>query len=298
MDRSRAADDRPPISVIVPVHDDAERLRACLHAIAAQTYSAELIDVVVVDNASSRDQSVALPSDDRFRMVTEARRGSYAARNTGVGHARGEVLAFTDADCLPRPTWLERAARRLSESGVDAVGGNIVLTYTGGRPVTGPEIYEARHDFLQRTYVEQWQFAATANLVVPRDVFEAVGPFDSALQSGGDLDWGRRLAASGRRLVYADDAVVDHPSRPSWHELRVKTLRVANGLADRDAGQTPRGSLVRTAGRQLRGGLTIWLKVWRQDVPGGPVARLRYAAAFAYVRVLRAVVNLRRSARR
>nr|WP_297425127.1 glycosyltransferase [uncultured Actinotalea sp.] len=301
-DRTRTADPegRPTVTVVVPVYDDVDRLRLCLRALARQDYPAHLLDVVVVDNASPSDQSPALPTGDaRFRLLHEARRGSYAARNTGVAAARGDVLAFTDADCVPRPDWISRAVDRWGGAADRAVGGDIRLVFRDGRgPVSGPELYEVQHDFLQRTYVERWHFAATANLVVPRPLFERVGAFDSALQSGGDLDWGRRLAGAGGHLVFAADAVVEHPSRPTWGELGRKTVRVANGLADKDAGATGRPALIRQALRNVRGGTTIWVKVWFRDRPEGVVPRLRYATAFTFVRLLRSGVHLQRAAHR
>lgn len=289
-------DELPTVSVVIPVFNDAERLRTCLRAIARQTYPADRVDVVVVDNASTEDLRPALPQDSRFRMVGETRRGSYAARNAGVAVATGEVLAFTDADCIPRPDWLSEAVAALRRPSTDAVGGLIHLLFrSGDGPFTGPELYEAKHDFLQHKYVEEWSFAATANLVVGAETFHRVGPFNSDLLSGGDLDWGTRLGQSGGRLVYSARAVVDHPSRPTWGELATKSLRVANGLSDRAEG-TARTQLLRTAMRQARGGVTIWVKVWRETVPSGGLAKARYAAAFSFVRLLRTGVQMRRLA--
>ena len=76
-------------------------------------YPADRFDVVVVDNASTEDVAAAVPADERFTLLVEPRRGSYAARNTGLGVARGEVLAFTDADCRPDPDWLTEAVAEL-----------------------------------------------------------------------------------------------------------------------------------------------------------------------------------------
>src|SRR5690606_4053426 len=131
-----------------------------------------------------------------------------------------------------------------------------------------------------------FSFAATANLFVRADTFRAVGPFDAALKSGGDLDWGTRLGESGRTLVYAPDAVIDHPSRPTWRELTTKSIRVAHGLADLAASLGPR-TIVARAVRELRGGLAVWVKVWRTDQPAGRLEKARYAAAYSYVSVLR-----------
>lgn len=281
--------DRPTVTVIIPVYNDVERLRTCLAALVAQDYPAEKIDVVVADNASTQDVSAALPpGDDRFQVVHEARRGSYAARNAGLRVATGEVYAFTDSDCLPRPDWLSQAVTALTApGGPDAVGGEIHLVFrNGGGPSTGPEFYEAVDGFNQRRFVEGGNFAATANLVVPADVMRAVGPFNPDFQSGGDDEWGHRLTGSGHRLAYSADAVVDHPSRPTWRELRRKTVRVAHGVARLTASQ-PTGTVLRELVREARGGVTVWLSIWFKDWPERPVEKARFAASLTYVAALR-----------
>lgn len=291
----------PTVSVVVPVYNDVPALRRCLAALERQDYATDKVQVLVVDNASSDDVSVAVPKDPRFRLLHEARRGSYAARNTGVQAATGEVLAFTDSDCVPRSDWLRRGVAALSaEPRPDAIGGAIEIFFPHGPdPRTGPEHFEIRNEFQQRRYVEEWSFAATANVFVTREVFDRVGPFNPELKSGGDTDWGTRLVGSGGRLVFAPQVVVDHPARSSWRELGRKSVRVANGIVDRTQ-HLGRGALARRAYREARGGLSIWLRVWdgTRPAPTDTPGRLRYAAAFSYVRALRVGVHLRRLARR
>lgn len=291
----------PTVSVIVPVYNDVPALRRCLAALEQQDYPADVVQVLVVDNASSDDVSIAVPSAARFRLLYEARRGSYAARNTGVETATGEILAFTDSDCIPRPDWLRRGVEALQAKPCpDAIGGAIQIFFPHGPdPRTGPEHFEVRHEFQQRKYIEEWSFAATANVFVTRAVFDQVGPFNPVLQSGGDTDWGTRLVDSGRRLTFAPQVVVDHPARSSWRELGRKSVRVANGIADRTE-HLGRRALARRAYREARGGLSIWLRVWDGSRPAPTDARgkMRYAAAFSYVRALRVGVHVRRLARR
>jgi glycosyltransferase involved in cell wall biosynthesis len=287
---------RPTVTVIIPVFNDTARLRTCLEAIRRQDYPDDLVDVVVADNASTEDPRPALPADDpRFTVVTERRPGSYVARNTAVRHARGEVLAFTDADCVPHPGWLSAAVEALTAPDApDAVGGDIVLRFsTGTEPVTGPELYEVVEGFDQESFVRNNHFAATANLVVPAAVFAEVGDFNPALRSGGDLEWGQRLAAADRRMGFSAAAAVDHPSRPSWGELTKKTVRIANGHVD--LATDPR-----TAGfadhswHDPKQTFTIWVRVWGHDWPAGRGAKARFAAARSWAGILELAVRLRR----
>ena len=280
----------PTVSVIIPVRDGAAGLTLCLAAIARQSYPRDLLDVVVVDNGSREDLSRALPADPRFALIREERPGSYAARNAGLAHATGEVLAFTDGDCIPDQEWIERGVEALSaEPRPDAIGGRIHLTFPAGRPANGPQHFEDVLGFPQQRYVEELSFSATANLMVWRDASDRVGPFDPTLRSGGDLDWGRRLVAGGGVLRYADAAVVDHPARDTWGELGRKTVRVAQGISDqRSDDDLATGRIVRDVAHELRTAVSIWWRVWRQPRPTGTRAKVEFAAATSYVRFLRA----------
>lgn len=286
----------PFVSVVVPVYNDPERLSACLRALATQDYPADRFEVVVVDNASTEDVRSAIPVDDpRFRLLHEARRGSYAARNTGVAAARGDLLAFTDADCRPRQDWIRSGVVALQTEPVpDAVAGRIQLVFSGGaQPATAPELYESLHEFQQAKYVDRWGWAATANVFVSAEVFGRVGRFDARLRSGGDMDWGTRLTGSGGVLRYAPAVVVDHPSRPSWPEMTRKAIRVAEGLASHAEG-TSRRTLARRAFREARSGLSVWVRVWRLPAPDRAPDKLRYASAYCCVSLLRSAVRIRR----
>lgn len=282
------------VTVIVPVYNDAERLRTCLQLIAEQDYE-YLTAVIVVDNASSVDLRPALPpADPRFTLIREERKGSYAARNAAIPLVDTAYVAFTDADCRPRSTWLSAAIRRLrAPDKPDAVGGRIHLVFRDGDDaVTGPELYEAEHEFDQRQFVEALGFAATANLVVPAGTLAAVGPFNADLQSGGDDEWGHRLREAGGRMVYADDAIVDHPARSSWSELTTKSVRVAEGMAALSEGQS-RSEAGRYLLREARLGTATWLSVWRRDWPAEAGSKARYAAALSWVSFLRCFVRIR-----
>lgn len=218
------------VSVVVPVYNDAARLRRCLQALEAQTYSKEAYEVVVVDNASEEDLTQVVEPFGQTRKVFEAKRGSYAARNRGIVCARGEIIAFTDADCIPRDTWLERGVDRLvQQQSCGLVGGRIEFAFsTPGRP-TPAELFDSTHFLKQERYVHSGNFAATANAFTWSHIFNEVGVFDDTLRSGGDTEWGQRVAASGYDVCYAADASVQHPARHSYRDLRRKRLRIVEG---------------------------------------------------------------------
>ncbi len=224
---------RPRVSVVIPVFNDAAGLARCLRALDAQTWPRDALDVVVVDNGSTEPLAAVVEAFADARLVDEARPGSYIARNRGVGAATGEILAFTDADCVPAPDWITAGvARLLAEAGDVVVGGRIELFAADRDRASAVELFEIATALRQREYVERGGFAATANVFVRRDVFERVGGFDEAVKSGGDVEWGQRAAAAGCRLVYADDVCVRHPARATVGELHRRTARIIGGVHD------------------------------------------------------------------
>lgn len=257
----------PTVSVVVPVRDDAERLGRCLDAIGRQTLPP--LEVVVVDDGSRDDPAVVSRAHPGVRLVRQPPTGAYAARNRGIEAAGGEIVAFTDADCLPRPDWLDAGTTALSEADADLVGGRIVVTPVSSRP-SGVELYQMLESFPQARYVEGRGFAVTANLFAPRSVLVDVGMFRDDLRSGGDLDLGRRARAAGYAVAYAAGAVVEHPPRTTWRDLARKQVRVLEGLTD--VGHEP--ALVRLVlppARKLLRALT-------DPRLRGPGQRIRYAA--------------------
>lgn len=228
------------VSVVVPTYDDA-RLAGCLAALAEQQVPDDVeIEIIVIDNGSPALPTDVVAAHPRTTLLVETRRGSYAARNTGVAHAKGDVIAFTDSDCRPHPTWLAAALSRLDEDPtVDAVAGRVANVVDGREPQTPAEWWDMLEAFPQERYVCQG-FGVTANLIVRRSAGDAVAWFDIDAVSGGDAIFGRALRSNGSRLVYESRAVVDHPARSTWDELLGKARRTAAGWArmERQRGRT------------------------------------------------------------
>lgn len=222
----------PSVTVVIPVHGDRGRFALTTAALAAQDYPGEF-DVVVADNGDNHGLQTAIEPLATASLVHEPRPGSYAARNAALPHARGEVLAFTDGDCLPRPDWLTRGVTELlAADGPAFVGGAIELFPADpGRP-TLAELWDCANGLRQDHYVLEQGWAATANMITTRETFDAVGAFADTLKSGGDREWGERAAAAGVRPVFAASAVVDHPARATMAELHTKVRRVTRGDVD------------------------------------------------------------------
>ena len=219
------------ISVIIPVYRDWERLELCLDALERQTLTAGDFEIIVVDNEPEPHAPPRLPGN--ARLIHEPRTGSYAARNSAVAISRGRYLAFTDSDCIPRADWLAQGLRILAPLGQARVTGPVQIFREPGTS-RAAFVYDFHTAFKQRQAADLGR-CATANLIVPREVFEMVGPFDDRMVSAGDADWGDRAHRLGIPIVYDEAVAVGHPARRSVADIVRKRRRRAGAVALRKA---------------------------------------------------------------
>ncbi|WP_200937224.1 MULTISPECIES: glycosyltransferase family 2 protein [unclassified Phenylobacterium] len=214
---------RPRVSVVVPHYNDLVGLDRCLSALQAQTLPAGEFEIIVADNASPvGEAAVAEAIGGRARLVVVTERGAGPARNGGVALAGGEILAFTDSDCIPSPQWLSEGLAALGRS--DFVGGGMEVLVGDAANVTGAEAFELVFAFDNQAYVERKGFTVTANLFCPAALFRQVGGFRVGVSE--DLEWSHRARDAGFAIGYAPRALVAHPARRTWAELTGKWRRL------------------------------------------------------------------------
>jgi glycosyltransferase involved in cell wall biosynthesis len=205
----------PRVSVVVPVRNGAGTVAGCVRGLLRQDYPSERLELLVVDNGST-DGTAETLRELPVRVLAEPRRGAARARNRGIVEAGGDVLAFTDADCLPTTGWVRELVTALERPQAGGAAGEI-LPFP---PRTGAERHAARIRHLSpQRYLRRplLPFAVTANLAFRRDVFDTVGLFDPASPTGGEsTDFCTRFfRATGLELTYAPRAVVFHRHRAS-----------------------------------------------------------------------------------
>ena len=222
-DASGPAADRPFVSVVVPHYHDLPGLDRCLSALKAQTYPQDRVEIIVADNNSPEGEAaVASALGGRARLVVVTDRGAGPARNGGVAVSSHPILAFTDSDCVPEPAWLEEGVAALSR--FDVVGGRVKVLVEDPAHITPEEAFEVVFAFNFKTYIEKKGFTGAGNLFCSRETFDKAGGFRVGLSE--DVEWSRRAVAGGARLGYAPGAVVGHPARTNWNDLRNKWKRL------------------------------------------------------------------------
>lgn len=222
------------LSVIIPTYKDNERLIKCVECVAKQIGN-QSVEIIVVDNAGDAGLEELLKKFPHTSYLVEAKPGSYAARSAGLQVASGEVIAFTDSDCLPEDNWTQRALGLIETLKADIVAGRVVVFPLDEDAPNCWEIADMVFGFPVEERVGDGGGGVTANLVARRSAFDTVGQFESDLLSGGDMEWCRRATGKGLKLCYSKDLVVRHPARRSMSEHLVKAKRVAGALADRSS---------------------------------------------------------------
>lgn len=214
------------ISIIIPVFRDIDGLKITLESIRIRQWDPSRVEVIVCNDGGGDAVSALAAQFGCVEARLAENRGSYAARNAGVRIARSHTLAFIDADEIVTADWLTAGLAALEHA--DYVGGRVVVD--AGANATFWERVDASFAFPVTTYLERRRFAPTANLFVRRTVFQHVGGFDEALTSGGDQEFGVRVAQSGLQQRYCEQAIVIHPARSFPEQLR-KARRTSRGSA-------------------------------------------------------------------
>jgi glycosyltransferase involved in cell wall biosynthesis len=199
--------DELSVSVIIPVYNGAATLPAGLRALRKQTYP--LDEVIVVDDGST-DGSGDIARGFGVRVISQSNAGPAAARNRGAAAAQGDILLFTDADCVPAPDWAERMVMAFTGPGVVGVKGVYRTRQRGLVARFVQAEYEDRYDRMRA--LEAIDFVDTYSAGYRRDIFLASGGFDTSFPTASveDQEFSFRLAEAGHRLVFVPDAQVFH----------------------------------------------------------------------------------------
>ncbi len=220
------------VSVVVPTFKRPDLLENCLKALLKQDFDPDAFEIVIVDNAgsdaarrlvqsySARNQDVGAGSRAGahpaiYYLEEVERPGPAAARNVGWKFAHGEIVAFTDDDCLPDRKWLAEGVRQLHE-GYDAVTGRVVV------PISG---IPSDHD-KNISRLETAEFV-TANCFFRCRALQATGGFDErftvAWREDSDLHF--RILSLSLKIGRASKARVVHPVRPAAWGVSVQEQR-------------------------------------------------------------------------
>lgn len=217
------------ISVVVPVYNGQDTIAACLESLLAQKPDGHELEIVVVDDGSRDNTAKIVSGFSGVRLLSQPRNaGPAAARNRGAREAIGDVVLFTDADCVPGEGWVsEMVGSFARDSSVAGVKG----TYrTRQREITARFVqleFEFKYERMKRR--RTIAFIDTYSAGYRREIFLEAGGFDTGfpVASTEDIELSFRLAARGHRLIFNPNAFVYHRHPVSWTDFLKRKFKYA-----------------------------------------------------------------------
>ena len=244
------------VSIIIPAYNAAEFIGETLASVAAQTFTSH--EVIVINDGSPDTEElerVLEPYRDRIVYIKQENGGAGAARNAGLRAARGEFVAFLDADDAWLPNFLsEQVAFIKSGEGYDLVYANARLFGEGPKAhgtvmdrdrSEGPVTFES--------LIGERCIVNTSSVVARREPILEVGLFDESLRNSQDFDlWARLAKREGARMNYQNKVLARHRAHEgslAWDGVKSVEgeLKVLEKIGQRsDLSPSERATLART----------------------------------------------------
>lgn len=239
-------DDWRFVSIIVPVYNGSRTIDALLTSLLALDYPADRHEILIVDNKSTDDTRERIRRYPVTLLEETEIQSSYAARNRGIEAAKGEILAFTDADCVVEPTWLKRL---LADHGEPRWGGflgnlkpfppgNLIERYYAHMGILNLEHRQGPYFHADsmgerlcsripamdyRTHMllpDHTVNIIAGNVAFKRIALEEIGYFDQWMTGGGDADLGWRLQTqTDWQIAMVPEAIVYHRNQDNLADL-------------------------------------------------------------------------------
>lgn len=213
---------KPKISVVIPTYNRTELLLRCLRALADQCIEKSSYEIIVVsDGPDLKTKEAVTDCTTRLGMNVSflhlpQKKGPAAARNMGWQQAEGELIAFTDDDCLPDSSWLQSFAMKYKGEDQLVMSGRVIVP-----------LPESPTDFeLNTAHLETAEFI-TANCACTRASLFKTGGFDERFAQAWreDSDFQFRVMLAGIPLRKAESAIVVHPVRPAKWGVSIREQR-------------------------------------------------------------------------
>jgi glycosyltransferase involved in cell wall biosynthesis len=289
---------RSSISLVICTRDRPQDLDRCLASLPSQNRPPD--QVVVVDNASSTEETRRVVERHGAVYVREDRPGLDIARNRGAAASSGDIVAYTDDDTILHPSWLRRIEDAFDTKEIWAVTGLVLpAELESEAQCVFEKVWSFGRGFLRRDFGPRfysdtrkrssptWTIGAGANMAFRREVFDKIGGFDERLDAGaagcsGDSEFWNRILHAGGVCRYEPGAVVHHFHRRTMEGLRVQIRAYIRGTAAALLVQHERtgewGNLHRVLSlprhfvkqglRRLAGGRTAYTCLWLEELRG------------------------------
>jgi cellulose synthase/poly-beta-1,6-N-acetylglucosamine synthase-like glycosyltransferase len=197
----------PSVSVIIPAYNNQLTIEETLQSIKNQNYQGSM-EIIVVDDGSS-DRTPEIAQRYTSKVIRQTNKGPGVARNRGAREAVGEILVFTDSDCVLSPQFISELVRPLQDSSIAGSQGRYKCNDKA--LISRFVQYEYEERARRQARVDNVYWIATHSACYRRDVFLEVGGFyEDSFSGGEDLDLSQRMTEKGFKMVFNPEAVVYH----------------------------------------------------------------------------------------
>lgn len=224
---------KPTYSIVIPTYKRIETLIMAVDAVFS-TANSEIIEIVVVDDSEGKEVlSKKIFADKKYRnkvaVLASGHHGAAAARNTGILHAKGDIIIFLDDDILVAPGSLQKHIEfHIKHTDIyDVMVGRVLLDTTRQSPndLTA-YLHEYAYQFAtpaEEKYAD-FRYFYTCNMSAKKQFLLQGGMFDETFSKAvyDDLEFGYRLEKTGMRLTYNKDCVAYHLKNYTLPELFVR----------------------------------------------------------------------------
>lgn len=205
------------VDIVIPCYNSEKTLQLCINSIKLLKYPSNLINVIFVDNGST-DNTVNIIKLNNYSYIVVDKHKVGLLRNSGAQYLVGDVIAFTDSDCILPELWISDAITKLDDYRVGAVGGGCIAPQDA-------TWMEKAWVALQREPVISVDTLPASNFIIKRDVFNSLGGFDADIISGEDDKLSMLLSKNGFRLLSIKSCYVIHLGWPkNFYQLTKREM--------------------------------------------------------------------------
>lgn len=226
----------PFVSIIIPAKNEEKLIRGCISSLHQLDYPKEKIEIIIVDGLST-DNTAGVAREMGAKVISNAKQTVSPGRNIGFENAKGDLIAFTDADCIVDPHWLSNCIKYFENDETVACAGGPNLTpsdesnfgkavgFVFDQPIFAAGSIHAR----ELREVKEVSSIPGCNAIYRQSILAKVMPLDESMLTGDDTLLNRKILDLGCRLLYTPDVIVFHYRRPTPRKLWRQFYRYAIG---------------------------------------------------------------------
>jgi len=224
----------PVVSVIVPVLNGEATIEALLESLLKIDYPKEKIEIAIVDG-NSTDKTRDIVAKYPVKLLIEKREGPNAARNTGIKHTNGEIIAFTDSDCAVPKNWVKKIVENFRESKIGCVGGDVKgLNNDFFSKYADNSIFPMIRTFEKRKELDSIGplegCPVGCNMSFRREALKDVGGFDESIRYSFEEDEIiERICRTGYKLILDSQVLVWHKHRSNLRDVLKQSFKYGKG---------------------------------------------------------------------